>query len=165
MDFDAHECPIIVALHGSGVKVSNPVWLDAINQQDYAWILYPSGRTPWGFDWHGPSAQNIDASIDALRNLPGVPEDLRSKIKPSHDRLIFVGHSSGGHGAWWNVGHFPDRVIAVIPASAFMKIQLYVPYYLHLGFGYSDPMLRGILESSISQNDLDLYASNMVLLN
>lgn len=64
-------------------------------------VIFPSGRTSWGFDWHGPSKMNIDASIEALRSFPGVPEDLIPKLKPATERLVLVGHSSGGHGAWW----------------------------------------------------------------
>jgi pimeloyl-ACP methyl ester carboxylesterase len=161
LGFTNKKCPIIVALHGAGVKVSDQVWLDAISKQDHSWVLIPSGRTPWGFDWHGPSYKNIDASVDALDNLWGVPTEWRSQLEADADRLIIMGHSNGGHGCWWYTSHFPDRVIAAIPAAGFLKIQMYVPYFMQVGNAHADPMMRGFLESSISENDLDLYASNM----
>ncbi|KAJ2998060.1 hypothetical protein HDV02_004885 [Globomyces sp. JEL0801] len=146
----------------AGVDINdNNFWTDAVNRQEYAWIIFATGRTPWGFDWHGPSYKNIDASIDALRFAPGVPESLKMDYLPQIERLIFVGHSNGGHGAWWCASHYPDRTLAVIPASGYTKIQLYVPYFLHLGYAYTDPIMRGIMESSISENDLDLYAANL----
>jgi predicted esterase len=159
--FTNRKCPVIVALHGAGVKVSEPAWLDAIAQQDHAWVLSPSGRTPWGFDWHGPSFRNIDASVEALDNMWGVPLSEAANLVPDSDRLIIMGHSNGGQGCWWYTSHYPDRVLAAVPASGFLKIQMYVPYYLHVGFAHADPMIRGFMESSISENDLDLYASNM----
>ena len=49
-------CPVVVALHGyfclfynhsAGVEASSPFWVYAYNQQNFAWMLFPSGRTPW----------------------------------------------------------------------------------------------------------------------
>ncbi|KAK5668312.1 hypothetical protein QVD99_005343 [Batrachochytrium dendrobatidis] len=154
-------CPVVVALHGSGVDADSPFWLDAVRRQDYAWVLYPTGRTSWGFDWHGPSHFNVESSIDALQQLvPGVSKDLRNTIFPTSSRRVYVGHSNGGHGAWWMATHFPDTVLAVVPAASYVKIQHYIPYYLHIGYAYADPILRAIFEASISENDLDLYIPN-----
>lgn len=77
-------------------------------------------------------------------------------------RLAVIGHSNGGHGAWWIASHFPDRIMACLPASGYMKVQMYIPYYMHIGYSYIDPVIRGLLEGSISENDIDLYASNLV---
>ena len=60
--------------------MSNEAWLSSVNQQDYSWVLYPSGRTGWGFDWHGPSFKNIEASLEALLASPGVPSGLIGKL-------------------------------------------------------------------------------------
>ena len=38
---------------------------------------------------------------------------------------------------------------------------MYVPYFLRMGYSYSDPLLRAVQESSIAENDVDLYASNV----
>lgn len=106
---------------------------------------------------------NIDSAIDVLAyNSPGVPSDIAEQIKAEPNRLIYMGHSNGGQGAWWLLTHHPDNAIAAVPAAAYAKIQHYIPYYMHVGYSYCDPMLRGILESSISENDLDLHAPNAV---
>ena len=41
------KCPIVVALHGAGVEVNSDFWVSAVNQQNYAWVVFPTGRTSW----------------------------------------------------------------------------------------------------------------------
>ncbi|KAI8619925.1 hypothetical protein BC830DRAFT_1101631 [Chytriomyces sp. MP71] len=154
-------CPVILALHGAGVEASNPFWTEAYKRQDYAWVLFPTGRTPWGFDWHGPSNLNVEAALHTLTHLHGVPEELKNGLGIHGDKLIYTGHSNGGQGAWWMSSHYPDRALAAIPASGYLKIQFYTPYYMRLGDAYADPAFRAIMESSIAENDIDLYAANM----
>ncbi|KAI9000181.1 hypothetical protein BC832DRAFT_562686 [Gaertneriomyces semiglobifer] len=157
----AKDCAIILALHGAGVEASSNIWTDAFQRQDHAWILYPTGRTSWGYDWHGPSFRNVEYALDALHLLPGVPEELKDRLSVDRNKLIYSGHSNGGQGAWWLASHYPDRALAALPASAYVKIQLYAPYYMRVGNTYADPLLRAIMEASIGENDIDLYASNL----
>ncbi|KAJ3300309.1 hypothetical protein HK104_002128 [Borealophlyctis nickersoniae] len=159
--FPEKKCPVMLTLHGAGVEAASTYWTDAYKQQEYAWLLYPTGRTPWGYDWHGPSYHNVIAALDALHLLPGVPSDLESEMGVNRQRLIYTGHSNGGQGAWWMLSHYPDIAIAGLPAAGYMKIQFYIPFYMRVGDAYADPVLRGILESSIAENDIDLYAANM----
>ncbi|KAJ3196267.1 hypothetical protein HK101_009532 [Irineochytrium annulatum] len=154
-------CPVVLALHGAGVEASSPFWTQAYRQQEYSWLLFPTGRTPWGFDWHGPSHENVEQALIALQHLHGVPENLKYELAIDLEKLVYTGHSNGGQGAWWLISHHPDRALAAIPASGYMKIQFYTPYYMRVGDAYADPMFRGIMESSIAENDVDLYAANM----
>ncbi|RUP51139.1 hypothetical protein BC936DRAFT_149748 [Jimgerdemannia flammicorona] len=64
--------PIVVALHGAGVEAESSFWTGAYRRQKAAWILYPTGRTPWGFDWHGPSHLNVQSALRALVKMPQV---------------------------------------------------------------------------------------------
>ncbi|CAH1756508.1 258_t:CDS:10 [Entrophospora sp. SA101] len=124
------KCPILVALHGAGVEANTKFWLNAYPQQKNAWIVLPTGRTPWGYDWHGPSKKNIDFAIFNLKELmPGVPKDKR--------------HSNGGQGAWFYISHYPDSIIAGTPVAGYIKIQYYVPYYWNSD-AYIDPILKGV---------------------
>ncbi|KAI9104846.1 hypothetical protein DFS34DRAFT_219605 [Phlyctochytrium arcticum] len=156
-----HKCPVILALHGAGVDASSPFWTDAYRQQDRAWILYPTGRTTWGFDWHGPSFRNVEFALDALHLLPGVPVEKLNDLSVSRNKLIYAGHSNGGQGAWWLASHYPDKALAALPASGYMKIQFYAPYYMRVGDTYADPVLRALMDVSIAEHDIDLYAPNM----
>ncbi|KAH6585596.1 hypothetical protein BASA50_001204 [Batrachochytrium salamandrivorans] len=154
-------CPVVVALHGVGVDADSPFWLDSVRRQDFAWVLYPTGGTGWGFDWHGPSNVNVETSLDMLEQLaPGIPKKLLDSIRPSSEKRVYVGHGNGGQGAWWMMTHYPDTALAAVPASSYVKIQHYIPYYMHISYAYADPLLRAIFEASISENDLDLYIPN-----
>ncbi|KAJ3314345.1 hypothetical protein HDU76_002435, partial [Blyttiomyces sp. JEL0837] len=157
----ARTCPVVLSLHGSGVEVSTPFWTSAHNRQDYAWLLFPSGRTPWGFDWHGPSFKNIESALVTLSHLHGVPVEYAPNVAINDNKLIYTGHSNGGQGAWWLTCHQPDRALASIPASGYLKLQFYTPYYMRIGDAHADPVFRGIMEASIAENDIDMYAANM----
>jgi len=92
-------CPVILALHGAGVDAASPFWIGAFNVQQTKWILFPTGRRPWGYDWHGPSMLNAFKSLEFLQqNLPGVPENQRAKYSVDSTKLVFAGHSMGGAG-------------------------------------------------------------------
>ncbi|KAI9333717.1 hypothetical protein BDR26DRAFT_868064 [Obelidium mucronatum] len=156
-----NNCPVILALHGAGVEAENPFWTEAYKRQDYAWILFPSGRTPWGFDWHGPSNLNVESALHALTHLHGVPPLIAETLGIDPNKLVYSGHSNGGQGAWWMSSHYPDRALAAMPASGYLKIQFYTPYYMRVGDAYTDPIFRAIMESSIAENDIDMYAANM----
>ena len=93
-----------------------------------------------GFDWTGPSFKNIDSSLEALHTLPFSKNDSMS----NSDKLILIGHNSGGFGALWFASHYPDRVLAVIPAAAFINMQLYLPTFMNMGNSYSDPILNAV---------------------
>ncbi|KAJ3121874.1 hypothetical protein HK100_012200 [Physocladia obscura] len=155
------DCPVILALHGAGVEAENPSWTEAYKRQEFAWILFPTGRTPWGFDWHGPSNLNVEAALHTLTHLHGVPPLFAETLGVNPNKLIYSGHSNGGQGAWWMASHYPDRALAAMPASGYMKIQFYTPYYMRVGDAYTDPIFRAIMESSIAENDIDMYAANM----
>ncbi|KAJ3076034.1 hypothetical protein HDU98_005983 [Podochytrium sp. JEL0797] len=155
------KCPVILALHGAGVEAENPFWTEAFKRQDYAWILFPTGRTAWGFDWHGPSFLNVESALHAMTHLYGVPPLIAEKVGIDPNKLVYSGHSNGGQGAWWLSSHYPDRALAAMPASGYLKIQFYTPYYMRIGDAYTDPIFRAIMESSIAENDIDMYAANM----
>ncbi|KAI8642213.1 hypothetical protein BD408DRAFT_416979 [Parasitella parasitica] len=183
--------PIIVALHGAGVEADSSFWIDSIPTQKHSWIIFPTGRTPWGYDWHGPSTQNVFKSLEGLAEIQellpphfecmdyaiggdwvtvSAPHETTSTLKAHDDRewnigsinkLIVMGHSNGGQGVWHLAVHFPDRITAVIPAAGYIKIQDYVSFANWVGNSYCDPWLRGVLESSIAEYNNDLHLSNM----
>jgi predicted peptidase len=47
-----------------------------------------------------------------MSTLPGISASEVENYLIDSEKLIVVGHSSGGHGAWWFASHYPDRVIA-----------------------------------------------------
>ncbi|TFK86071.1 alpha/beta-hydrolase [Polyporus arcularius HHB13444] len=158
--------PPILALHGAGLDIFDPqwsnFWLKAVPRQRHSWIILPSGRTSWGFDWHGPSAREALATVDALHNiLSGQPEWGEWRIAPE-TKFLLMGHSNGGQGAWYLAARHPERVIAVVPAAGYIKSQSYVSWAQSRSAHYVDPGLRAILDSSLTPDDNDLFLSNLV---
>ncbi|KAG9321131.1 hypothetical protein KVV02_005257 [Mortierella alpina] len=158
--------PVLVSLHGAGVEVDqSPFWLSEYTQRERTWIVLPTGRSPWGYDWHGASMQNVASAIESLANgLYGIPEHLKGLpgMRPDPERLLIAGHSNGGQGAWFMVTHFPDKAIAATPAAGYVNIKQYVPFTGWLSNSYTDSHLRGLLEASIIEFDNDVHMSNTV---
>ncbi|RXW24865.1 hypothetical protein EST38_g947 [Candolleomyces aberdarensis] len=148
---------------GAGVDIhEHDFWAEAMPKNDFSWIIMPAGRTTWGLDWHGPSTQEAWGTVSALSGILQVNGAWRNQAFPSDSKVVLIGHSNGGQGVWHMSTHFPDRVAAAVPAAAYIKSQAYVPL-THARFAhYMDPMLRAIVESSLTPDDNDLHLSNIV---
>ncbi|KAI1288890.1 hypothetical protein EDD11_009566, partial [Mortierella claussenii] len=196
----SHSAPVLVSLHGAvvdrsnvwltGVEVSqSPFWLTEYKRRERTWIVLPTGRSPWGYDWHGPSIKNVMNAIQCLADaLPGVPDHLKQLpgITPDPERLLMAGHSNGGQGAWYFMTHFPDKAIAATPAAGYVNIKQYVSFLGWLSSSHTDAHLRGVgakntrrgicphaaklgranvqnlLESAIAEFDNDVHMPNTV---
>lgn len=104
--------PPILALHGAGVDIfKQHFWVDAIPRQERSWVIIPEGRSPWGLDWHGPSADDAwdtVSSLDVILKTCSRQKDWA--IAP--EKVVIIGHSNGGQGTWYNAARHPDRVTA-----------------------------------------------------
>ncbi|KAH8102881.1 hypothetical protein BXZ70DRAFT_1006072 [Cristinia sonorae] len=155
--------PPVLALHGAGVDIINmPFWAEALPRQKHSWIVAPVGRTEWGLDWHGVSAQDALASIDALHIVLKARPSWNPWVTEKDTRVLIIGHSNGGQGAWHIASRFPDRVVGVMPAAAYIKSQAYISLVQSRSAHYIDPTLRAILETALTPDDNDLFLSNLV---
>ncbi|KAJ7470355.1 hypothetical protein FB451DRAFT_1038083 [Mycena latifolia] len=153
--------PPILCLHGAGVDIiSQAFWIDSLPRQQHSWLITPSGRTPWGLDWHGPSAKDAWGSVDALYTILEANPAWHPRKLAAGTPVVLMGHSNGGQGSWYLASRFPDRVLGVVPAAAYIKSQAYVPLLISAHF--IDPAARAILESSLTPDDNDLFLSNLV---
>ncbi|KAJ6618285.1 hypothetical protein B0H10DRAFT_2164198 [Mycena sp. CBHHK59/15] len=142
--------PPILCLHGAGVDIiSADFWMNALPKQQHSWLVTPSGRTPWGLDWHGPSAKDAWGSVDALVAILDANSMWHSRKLAADTPVVLMGHSNGGQGA-------------VVPAAAYIKSQAYVPLSMSRSAHFIDPAVRAILESSLTPDDNDLFSSNLV---
>ncbi|PPQ74189.1 hypothetical protein CVT26_004486 [Gymnopilus dilepis] len=155
----------ILALHGAGVDIfGHDFWVRSLPQNPVSWIVVPTGRTSWGLDWHGPSADDAWSALEALaiiatRRREKLPDSWEA---PSTSKVVVVGHSNGGQGAWYFASRYPDRVMAVVPAAAYIKSQSYIPLTLSRSAHFIDPTLRSILDTAQTPDDNDLLLSNLV---
>ncbi|KAI0273854.1 hypothetical protein BC834DRAFT_815835 [Gloeopeniophorella convolvens] len=154
--------PPVLALHGAGVDIlKHHFWVEAVPRQKHSWIIFPSGRTPWGLDWHGVSSADAWDSVSALAIILGKLAEWNDWMI-SQEKVVIIGHSNGGQGTWHNAARYPDRVLAVVPAAGYIKAQAYVPLTQSRSSHFMDPSLRSILEASFIPDDNDLFLSNMV---
>nr|XP_018263092.1 uncharacterized protein I303_04583 [Kwoniella dejecticola CBS 10117]OBR85250.1 hypothetical protein I303_04583 [Kwoniella dejecticola CBS 10117] len=151
--------PVLLVLHGAGVDITLPEYIAAVPSIPEYWAVLPTGRNEWGEDWHGGSMLDVWAARDAfsliIRRIGMVVSDQTIMMSR------MMGHSNGGQGAWHLAARYPDRVRGVVAASGWLTIQDYVPYTEINSRHYADPSLMGILSSSLSSYNNDLYLSNL----
>ncbi|KAH9946364.1 uncharacterized protein BXZ73DRAFT_37690 [Epithele typhae] len=155
--------PPILALHGAGLDVFEwDFWIKALPRERHGWVIAPTGRTEWGLDWHGPSTKEAWSTVAALQRILDARESWRAWGIPEDTKVLLMGHSNGGQGAWYTSARFPDRVLGVIPAAGYIKSQAYVPWVMSRSAHYVDPGLRAVLDSSLTPDDNDLFLTNVV---
>ena len=94
----ANGCPVLVGLHGASVDIRAPVLAQEYKAQN-AWVLMPSNRGSFGFDWEGPGLVNVWMTLHALAlHLPGVPAARKAELGVNRANILYQGHSMGGHG-------------------------------------------------------------------
>lgn len=63
-----------------------------------------------GLDWHGPSAADAFATVTALCDI--LRTGFVDWVYPRDTKLVVMGHSNGGQGAWYVASRWPDKVKA-----------------------------------------------------
>jgi hypothetical protein len=104
---------MIVTLHDAGVDCAEQV--ARYEAKDWAHVVAPQGRRPYGFDWEDWGR------IDALEALADArlhyPSDLR--------RTDLTGQAMGGHGVWHLGVTYPDLFAAIAPSDAWASFWSY----------------------------------------
>eukprot|EP01112_Ceratiomyxa_fruticulosa_P022069 TRINITY_DN7980_c1_g1_i1.p1 TRINITY_DN7980_c1_g1~~TRINITY_DN7980_c1_g1_i1.p1 ORF type:complete len:875 (+),score=198.67 TRINITY_DN7980_c1_g1_i1:181-2805(+) len=156
-------CPILFTLHGAGVEASSNAWTYAYSQQNYSYTLFPTNRRAYGFDWQNSGFFNaLNALLSFTSLLPGVPASNKTAYAANQYRVIYAGHSMGGHGCWTFSSHYPDRALAFAPAAGWISMETYLPYFIRVGDSWIDPYVKQIMMASISDWNDDFYTPNMV---
>jgi hypothetical protein len=156
-------CGVLFTFHGAGVYARKDAWVYAYQQQKTSWLLFPTNRRQFGFDWEGPGKTNAWMALEALSAplSPGVPLSISSSFKVNKYRIQYAGHSMGGHGCWLISSHAPDRALSISPAAGWIKMGMYIPFFSRTGDSLVDPFLSHLLMSSISMHNTDFYMRNL----
>lgn len=104
---------LFLSLHGASVEAMGQA--DAYSSKSWGYIVAPSNRRPYGFDWEDWGR------LDAIEVLELAAK--RYDIDPM--RVYLTGHSMGGHGAWHLGATFPDRFAAVGPSAGWISFWSY----------------------------------------
>jgi len=104
---------LALTLHGAGVQGIGQA--QAYGQKEWAYIIAPTNRRPFGFDWEEWGR------LDGIETL----DDAMAAFDVDPDRVYVTGHSMGGHGTWQFGVHFADRFRVVGPSAGWSSFYSY----------------------------------------
>jgi pimeloyl-ACP methyl ester carboxylesterase len=139
---------LILSLHGAGVEASGQA--DAYRAKDWAFVVCPTNRKPFGFDWQDWGR------LDCLEVL----SEAKSQFPIDNNRIYLTGHSMGGHGTWHIGLHHPDLFAAMAPSAGWTSFQLYVPYFLRKSDIFGHPGLLAIRDMGLREERLLNFVEN-----
>ncbi|KAH9509120.1 hypothetical protein Btru_049103 [Bulinus truncatus] len=161
-------CPVFLTLHGTTVPPQNQA--DSYKKMvrgDYEfgvskmWLLAPTRHG--AHNWEGPGAMTAMTALQALRDLTQNSSWFEMSSDPS--KVLFAGHSMGGHGAWHLATHFPDMAVGLISLAGWIKKEEYGDSNLlfrhDISTSHIDPAVKAIMEACIAENDADRFVANL----
>jgi len=104
---------VYFTLHGAAVEATGQI--GAYSQKSDGFIVAPTNRRPYGFDWQEWGR------MDALETLNLFLANHR--IDP--ERIYLTGHSMGGHGTWYLGALYPSMFSAIGPSAGWVSFTVY----------------------------------------
>jgi dienelactone hydrolase len=104
---------LFLTLHGAGVEAIGQV--EAYNSKSWGYLVGPTNRRPYGFDWEDWGR------LDALEVL----DRAQTELGTDPQRTYLTGHSMGGHGTWHIGANHPDRFAAIGPSAGWITMWTY----------------------------------------
>lgn len=105
---------LVLSLHGAGVEAIGQV--GAYAAKDWAYLVAPTNRRRFGFDWEEWGRFNALASLD----------DAMARFAIDPTRVYLTGHSMGGHGTWHVGVTTPGRFAVLGPSAGWASFETYV---------------------------------------
>ena len=105
---------LVLSVHGAAVEAINQA--GSYNGKDWAYIVSPTNRRPYGYDWEDWGR------IDALEVL----NIAKQKYPIDPNQVYLTGHSMGGHGTWYLGVTYPDKWAAIGPSAGWISFWTYV---------------------------------------
>jgi pimeloyl-ACP methyl ester carboxylesterase len=139
---------LILTLHGAGVEASGQI--DCYAPKDWAFVVAPTNRQKFGFDWQDWGR------LDALEVLDLVKE----KYPIDTSRVYLTGHSMGGHGTWHIALAHPDLFAAAAPEAGWTCFQLYIPWFLQKSYMFAEPGQIAIRDMSLREDFAPDFVEN-----
>lgn len=104
---------LVVTLHGAGVPARNQA--AAYRAKPDLWLLAPTNRRPFGFDWQDWGRLDAYEALDHAL--------ARTGADPA--RISLTGHSMGGHGVWHLAVNDADGFAAIGPSAGWASFDSY----------------------------------------
>ena len=119
-------CPVLLSLHGTSIKVRDAAdaykHKPSIADSDYTfgvegfWLVAPSRHG--AHNWEQIGRLSATRAVDALAAMPRGA--LALPVAMDATRVLFAGHSMGGHGAWIAAVQQSQRAIAIMSGSGWL---------------------------------------------
>jgi len=139
---------VIFSLHGAGVEAWGQSM--AYRQKDSLFVITPTNRRPFGFDW-----QDL-----GMLDLWEIVDYVKKNFNVDTERFYLTGHSMGGHGTYFNGIHFADRFAAIVPSAGWVSFRTYVPYFLQGVKLFGSPEQINIRERVLYTEDIQRFVRN-----
>jgi dienelactone hydrolase len=105
---------VVLSLHGAGVDPLAQA--AAYSARPGVWVVCPTNRRPFGFDWQDWGRLDAYEALAAT----GLAGDTSAP-----QRIYLTGHSMGGHGTWHLAANDPDRFAAIAPSAGWPSFATY----------------------------------------
>lgn len=104
---------LVLSLHGASVRPRNQI--GAYASHPGLWIVAPTNRRPFGFDWQDWGRRDAYEVRDAFV----------ARTPVSDTRRYLTGHSMGGHGTWHLAANDPDQWAVIAPSAGWRSFDTY----------------------------------------
>jgi len=137
---DGQDYGIFLSLHGAGVMAAGQS--GSYSAKEDAYIVAPTNRHHFGFDWEEWGRFNALATLDHSMDI--------FPIDPT--RVYLTGHSMGGHGTWHVGTSTPGRFATIAPSAGWESFYSYPS---------PSPRPNGALGRSRAHSDTLDYMGNL----
>ena len=131
---------LVLSLHGAGVQGIGQA--QAYSPKPWAYLIAPTNRRPFGFDWEEWGRRN---GLYAL-------EDAQRAFSIDATRVYLTGHSMGGHGTWHLGVHDAGRFAVVGPSAGWSSFYSYT--------GRARP--TGAVARARAHSETNTYLENLI---
>jgi dienelactone hydrolase len=142
-------CALVFTLHGAGVRAEGQA--DAYKPKPWAFIVAPTNRRPYGFDWQDWGR------LDALEVL----DNATASYPIDPDRVYLTGHSMGGHGVWHVGTAHPDLFAAMGPGAGWTSFGLYIPWFLQKSSIFAEPAQIEVRDAALREDQPLAFVDNL----
>ncbi|MBX3119961.1 MAG: prolyl oligopeptidase family serine peptidase [Fimbriimonadaceae bacterium] len=104
---------LVLTLHGAGVEAIGQA--DAYKGKDWANIVAPTNRRPFGFDWEDWGRKDMAEVLGLATTM----------LSADPQQIYLTGHSMGGHGTWQNGVTYPGEFAAIAPSAGWSSFFSY----------------------------------------
>ena len=130
---------LALSLHGAGVEGLGQA--KSYGAKDWLYVVAPTNRRPFGFDWEEWGHLNGLGALD----------DAIARFGIDTTRVYVTGHSMGGHGTWQFGIHHAGRFAVVGPSAGWDSFYTYG----------SSPKPTGPFARARAHSDTSAYIKNL----